>query len=298
MEIRTIRYFLTVVDTGSISAASRALHVAQPSLSRQIRQLETSLGCELFVRHRGRLHISPAGARLLPVARDLATRHDQAVAMMRALAEGREPRLTVACTVTTINDVLAPLAAVSRHAVLNLMEVPTAAITDTVSSGQADLGFSSHPGATDLEVGLVVRFPVFAQVPAEHSWAGRPTVPLTELVREPLIVPTLAYSARRVFDDHLSRMSGPLGRQSVQEMDLPRAAQALAARGQGVAIVTDEPQFGLHPMVITGPAPGERVDLPLFALWSATHYAAELIGQCVAEVRDFCVRTFPDALPA
>ncbi|MGW7636951.1 hypothetical protein [Streptomyces decoyicus] len=65
-----------------------------------------------------------------------------------------------------------------------------------------------------------------------------------------------------------------------------------------MAIVTDEPQFGLHPMVITGPAPGERVDLPLFALWSATHYAAELIGQCVAEVRDFCVRTFPDALPA
>ncbi|MEU9482460.1 hypothetical protein AB0D83_02100 [Streptomyces decoyicus] len=51
-------------------------------------------------------------------------------------------------------------------------------------------------------------------------------------------------------------------------------------------------------MVITGPAPGERVDLPLFALWNATHYAAELIGQCVAEVRDFCVRTFPDALPA
>ncbi|MEU9482459.1 LysR family transcriptional regulator substrate-binding protein [Streptomyces decoyicus] len=140
---------------------------------------------------------------------------------------------------TTINDVLAPLAAVSRHAVLNLVEVPTAAIADTVSSGQADLGFSSHPGATDLEVGLVVRFPVFAQVPAEHPWAGRPTVPLTELVREPLIVPTLAYSARRVLDDHLSRMSGPLGRQSVQEMDLPRAAQALAARGQGVAIVTD-----------------------------------------------------------
>ncbi|MEU9482458.1 LysR family transcriptional regulator [Streptomyces decoyicus] len=88
MEIRTIRYFLTVVDTGSLSAASRALHVAQPSLSRQMRQLETSLGCELFVRHRGRLHISPAGARLLPVARDLVTRHDQAVAMMRALAEG------------------------------------------------------------------------------------------------------------------------------------------------------------------------------------------------------------------
>ncbi|MFC9235199.1 LysR family transcriptional regulator [Streptomyces decoyicus] len=298
MESRTIRYFLTVVDTGSLSAASRALHVAQPSLSRQMRQLETSLGCELFVRHRGRLHISPAGARLLPAARDLVTRHDQAVAMMRALAEGREPRLTVACTVTTINDVLAPLAAVSRHAVLNLVEVPTAAIADTVSSGQADLGFSSHPGATDLEVGLVVRFPVFAQVPAEHPWAGRPTVSLTELVREPLIVPTLAYSARRVFDDRLSRMSGPLGRQSVQEMDLPRAAQALAARGWGVAIVTDEPQYGLHPMVITGPAPGERVDLPLFALWNATHYAAELIGQCVAEVRDFCVRTFPDALPA
>ncbi|WP_030663840.1 LysR family transcriptional regulator [Streptomyces rimosus] len=295
MEIRTIRYFLTVAGTGSVSAASRALHVAQPSLSRQIRQLETSLGCELFARHRGRLHISPAGARLLPVARDLVTRHDQAVAMMRTLAEGREPCLTAASTVTTINDVLAPLAAVSRHAVLNLREVPTAAVVDTVSSGQADLGFSSHPGATDLEVRLVVRFPVFAQVPAGHPWAGRSTVPLADLVQERLIVPTRAYSARRVFDEHLSRMSGPLGRQSVQEMDLPRAAQALAARGQGVAVVADEPHYGLLPLVITGPAPGERVDLPLFALWNGTHYAAELIGRCVTEVRDFCVRTFPDA---
>ncbi|MCX4640426.1 LysR family transcriptional regulator [Streptomyces sp. RPA4-5] len=91
MEIRTIRYFLKVVDTGSVSAASYALHVAEPSLSRQIRQLESFLGCELFVRHRGRLHISPAGVRLRPVARDLVTRHDQAVALMRTLPERSEP---------------------------------------------------------------------------------------------------------------------------------------------------------------------------------------------------------------
>ncbi|WP_406472689.1 LysR family transcriptional regulator [Streptomyces platensis] len=76
---------------GVVFGGARALHVAEPSLSRQIRQLESFLGCELFVRHRGRLHISPAGARLRPVARDLVTRHDQAVALMRALAERSEP---------------------------------------------------------------------------------------------------------------------------------------------------------------------------------------------------------------
>lgn len=297
MEIRTVRYFLAVVDTGSVSAASRELHVAQPSLSRQIRQLENALGVDLFVRHRGRLHLSSAGERLVPIARDLVTRFDHAVAAMRTLAQGEEPRLTVVSTLTTINDVLAPLAAVSRHAVLNLIQAPTAAITDTVSTGRADVGFSSHPGAaTGLRTEPVVRFPVFAQVAADHAWAGRHSVPLAELLREPLIVPTASYSARRVFDDHVARMPQPPADRSVREMDLPRAAQALAARGQGVAVITDEPQFGLHALVVTGPEPGERLDLPLFALWNPAHYAAGLIRQCVAEVRDFCAAAFPEAL--
>jgi DNA-binding transcriptional LysR family regulator len=295
MEIRTVRYFLAVVDSGSLTAASHVVHVAQPSLSRQLRQLETQLGVELFVRHRGRLHLSPAGRRLLPVARDLVTRFDQAVEMMRSLAEGQERRLTVVSTITTINDVLAPLAAVSHAAVLNLVEAPTAAVAGVVMDGEADLGFSSHPGATDLAVRLVARFPVYAQLAPDHPWADRSHVRLEELLAQPLIVPTTRYSARRVFEDHVARLVPQAGHPRMREMDLPRAAQALAARGQGIAVIADEPRFGLRSLQITGPGDGERLGLPLFALWNDSHYAVTLIRQCVAEVRGYCAETFPAA---
>ena len=60
MELRTIGYFVAVADAGSVSAATRLTHITQPSLSRQLRQLEKELGLELFTRQDGRLTLTPA----------------------------------------------------------------------------------------------------------------------------------------------------------------------------------------------------------------------------------------------
>ena len=71
MELRTIGYFVAVADAGSVSAATQVTHVTQPSLSRQLRQLEKELGLELFARRDGRLVLTPAGRQFLPAAREL-----------------------------------------------------------------------------------------------------------------------------------------------------------------------------------------------------------------------------------
>ena len=63
MELRTLRYFVETADTGTVSAAADAVHVTQPALSRQLRQLERELGTNLFDRVGGRLLLSPGGAR-------------------------------------------------------------------------------------------------------------------------------------------------------------------------------------------------------------------------------------------
>lgn len=74
VELRHLRYFLAVAETGSLSAAAAKLFVAQPPLSVQIRQLEEALGAPLFVRHPRGVHLTAAGQALLPEARFLAER--------------------------------------------------------------------------------------------------------------------------------------------------------------------------------------------------------------------------------
>ncbi|WP_143673908.1 LysR family transcriptional regulator, partial [Streptomyces sp. or20] len=71
MELRVLRYFLTIVETGSVTKAAEVVRVAQPSLSRQLRGLEGDLGMKLFDRGGKQMVLTAAGRRFLPLARDL-----------------------------------------------------------------------------------------------------------------------------------------------------------------------------------------------------------------------------------
>ncbi|MHB8275439.1 MAG: LysR family transcriptional regulator, partial [Dermatophilaceae bacterium] len=111
MELRHVRYFLAVVDAGSVTAASQLVHVTQPSLSRQLRLFEKDLGITLFSRSGGRLVVSAAGRQFVPVARDLARRAEAAAEAAATLAAGRLQHIRIAAPGTTFTDVLAPFLA-------------------------------------------------------------------------------------------------------------------------------------------------------------------------------------------
>jgi DNA-binding transcriptional LysR family regulator len=108
IELRTLRYFLAVAEAGTVSAAAESLHVTQPALSRQLRQLERPLGVSLFDRALGRLRLSAAGRALLPSVRDLLADADR---LAQTLATGRLDRLTVAAPATTLAEVVSPFIA-------------------------------------------------------------------------------------------------------------------------------------------------------------------------------------------
>ena len=142
MELRLLRYFLAVVDEGSMTRAAAAVRVAQPSLSRQIRQLEASLGQRLLDRDQGRTRLTPAGRVLLPLARDIVARADGAVASMRDPLAIRPVSLTVVAPHTTIADVIGPfLATLGADALkVTVREAPSLAVFRVLRSGDADLG--------------------------------------------------------------------------------------------------------------------------------------------------------------
>ena len=71
MEIRTLRYFWTIAEEGTVSKAAEALHITQPTLSRQIKELEEELGTELFIRGRRQIQLTEAGMLLKSRAEEI-----------------------------------------------------------------------------------------------------------------------------------------------------------------------------------------------------------------------------------
>ena len=282
MELRVVRYFLAVVDEGSVTRAAAAVRVAQPSLSRQLRQLEEVLGQQLFVRGRGRMRLSPAGRRFLPYARDLVARADAAVAAMREPLETRPVSLTVIAHHTTVADVIVPLlSALGADALkVTVREAPTSAVFKAVLSGDADLGVAVGPPPGELESLPIGTFTVWAQVPSGHPWAGRRRVRIDELVTEPLVMLTAEHGTRRLFDQAVTEAG--LKYRMVTEVTVSEVAQALAAGSLGIAIVSDDARNGLHAMAVD--VRGHDLRFELFAAWDPTHFAAATIAAWAAQL--------------
>src|SRR3954447_3083893 len=285
MEIRVLRYFLAVVDEASITRASAAVRVAQPSLSRQIRGLEASLGRALFDRSEGRLRLTPAGRQLVPYARDLVTRADAAAAAMNDLEAVRGTSLTLVAPHITIVDVIAPYLATLGSAALRVTvrDAPSLAVFRTLRSGDADLGVSVGPPPGQLASLPVSSFSIFAQVAAGHRWSDVARIPLADLVEEPLVLVTEEHGTRRVFDQAVARAG--LKYQAVGETDVSAVAQTLAAGAQGVAVVSDDARYGLHSMTIDDA--GETLSIPIVAAWDATHFAAPMLEAWARGLAEF-----------
>lgn len=285
MELRVLRYLLAIVDEGSMTRAAATVGVAQPSLSRQVRQLEADLGLALFARESGRLRLTAAGQRFIPMARELVARADAAQALMHGLVDGSGVRLTLVAPETTVADVIAPFLATQGPddpTILARESLP-ADVFGEVLAGRADLGISSGPPPAELESRPVARFPIYAYVPPGHALDAGSAVELAALEPYPLILLETSHGTRRLFD--VSIAAEGLSYRLAFEAPVPQVAQALAASGRGIAIVTDDPRYGLRPLRIL--VRGEELQIPMVGAWSGRHFAAPAIEQWVIALAAF-----------
>ncbi|MCY7418290.1 MAG: LysR family transcriptional regulator [Chloroflexi bacterium] len=291
-ELRLLRYFLAVVDDGSISRAAATVAVAQPSLSRQLRGLETELGVTLFDRSQRALRLAPAGAAFLPMARDLVARADRAMVTMAMLGDARTVALTLVAPETTVADVIAPFVAAngSDLPAINVREALPSSVFEEVRRGSADLGVSSGAIPATLSTRPVASFPIWAYVPDGHRWAGRARIRVADLVTEPLIVLGPSHGTRRLLDAAVA--GADLHYTVVAETNVPQVAQALAAAGRGVAVVSDDGRYGLHGLLITTTRGPLRI--PLVAAGDPTHYAATAIKELVTSLAAYAAGRYAD----
>lgn len=166
MELRQLRYFVAVAEARHFTRAARALRIAPPSLSQQIRVLERDLGVVLLERDRRRVALTPAGDVLLGHARALLHRADRARAQVRCATAGTA-RLAVRLApgvADAVGDRLRSLATLAPAVELDTATCPDADATAALHQGRADAALVwAVPGA-DVEPGLgaaeVTRVPV------------------------------------------------------------------------------------------------------------------------------------------
>lgn len=296
MELRTLASFVAVVDAGSLSAAADVVRITQPAFSRQVRQLERGLGIALFRRGHRRLELTSAGREFLPVARDLIQRADNARRLAATLGAGRLSTVTIAAPTTTLTDVITPFLTTfePRDPVPTIREADTASAL-TQLDGDVDLAVVTQPAPRRFGSRSVGVLPVWAYVPLDHPWASRSRISLIELVDEPLVLLHRSYRARQVLGEAL--LAAGLPEPEHVESSSPQLAQALAAAGRGIAVVSDDSRFGLHGLLIEG-ADGERLTLQLLAAWRRDHHAAETLARLADRLAAFIAVHYPDVSDA
>ncbi|MFI5952952.1 LysR family transcriptional regulator [Cryptosporangium sp. NPDC051539] len=289
MDLHTLRYLVAVADAGTVSAAAEVVRVTQPSLSRQLRGLERDLGVALFERGHGRLTLSPAGRQLLPRVRDLLSRADDLRTAAALEAHGRLERITIAAPTTTLTDVVSPFLATLRpdDPVPAVFESDALTPVDARRRG-ADLVLTTVRPLPPFRVHSLPPLPVFAYVPAGHSWHGRDVVALAELLGQELISLPPGHSARRALDA-ATVIAGVTP--TLLEASNGTVAQALAAAGRGIAVVSDDPRFGLDPIRIALDERA-RLEVRLHCAWDSAHPAAAILEEVARRLGDFVVARY------
>jgi DNA-binding transcriptional LysR family regulator len=286
MNLRLLRYFVAMVDAGSATKAATRLHITQPVLSRQLRQLEQDLSLSLFERQGHRLRLTPAGEQFLPLARNLLRQADEVRRAASIIASGHLDQLHLAVPTTTLSDVLAPFLATLRpeDPVPIVRQLDPRGAEVALSSG-ADLAIVPRPPSPDLASRALAVLPIWAQVGADDAWAGRSLIDVAELVTRPLLLLTEEFRPRQLLDEAVA--AAGLGYGPTIECTNAQVAQALAAAGRGVAVVSDDPRFDLSPIGLRGPA-GE-VRIRLYAAWNPQHHAAPALAELAERLARFCV---------
>ncbi|WP_017614958.1 LysR family transcriptional regulator [Nocardiopsis salina] len=293
MEIRLLRYFVTVAEEGTVSHAAARLHMTQPALSRQVKQLEKAIGVRLFQRTGVRLSLTSAGEEFLTEARDLMRRFDQAERLAAHLSAGRLMSVSFGAPSTTLVDIVAPFiagfdASDPEPSVTSIDIDPD--LPDLVS--RVDLGITTRrppPGFSGLPL---ARLPVYAYVREDHRRADAESIGVGALVDGDLVLPNRDFAARRLLDHTVRGLGAHYG--TVVETFNGEIAQALAGAGRGVAVVTDDPRFGLLPQRITD---GEdTLAVSLHAVWAHDHHAHAVLETMARRLQDFCRQRYGETL--
>ncbi len=193
MEIHQLRYFVSIVEVGSFGGAAKRCHVAQPSLSQQIKKLESELGYQLFDRLGRSIALTEAGQALLPRARRILADVQEATTRLGDEIEKGRGSLAIGA-IPTMAPFLLP-DAVERFCRawpdcrLTVLEDLTDHLAKALVSAELDLAIMSTPVEHEaLELEVLAEEPLLLAAPASFELANQPTISLGDLSAAPTVL--------------------------------------------------------------------------------------------------------------
>jgi LysR family transcriptional regulator, hca operon transcriptional activator len=267
MELRHLRYFVAVAEEGSLTlAAEKRLHTAQPSLSRQIRDLEYEVGVALLSRSVHGVELTAAGRAFLDHARLALTQAEAASAAARRAAHPVKPTFAMGFLTGQEVDWLPRATGILRDELLNI-EIRVSSdhsttLADELQRGKLDIAFLRPEPKPDLEYKLVVKEPLVAILPSDHRLVERAAIAARDLVGETFIgISNTPRALRAVIDNYLKRS----GLEIAPHLEIDNYAMAisLVASTRGVALLPASAENFLPWSVVSRPLEGETPTIDL-----------------------------------
>jgi LysR family transcriptional regulator, hca operon transcriptional activator len=241
MELRHLRYFIAVAEEGSLTLAAKGrLHTAQPSLSRQIRDLEYEVGVQLISRSVHGIELTAAGRAFLDHARLAVTQAEAAAEAARRAAQPIKPIFALGFLTGQEVDWLPHATSILRDELLNI-EIRvfsgfSTTLADDLQRGKLDIAILRREQKPDLEYKLAAKEPLVVILPSDHPLARRDLFDPHDLVSETFIgISNVAPVLRAAVNGYLKRSVVEI--ESAFEIDNFAMAISLVTSMRGVALL-------------------------------------------------------------
>lgn len=241
MDMRQLRYFVQIVESGSLAKASRQLFIAQPALSQQMARLEDEVGKALFVRSSRGVSPTENGDALYHHAKFMLRQLEQAVGVARRERVAITGRVALGLAPTTVCRLGLPLVQHLREKypgiVLNVVEALSGHLASMARADQLDLTvLFNHTGASDLTIEPLLDEELFVIVPQGSRLVAknRTTLRLEDVAKLPLVLPSPEHGLRKRISVEFERINVQID--AVAEIDSLPLLMSCVAAGMGATI--------------------------------------------------------------
>jgi len=268
MELRHLRYFVAVAEAGSLTvAAEQRLHTTQPSLSRQIRDLEGEVGAQLLTRRARGIELTPAGRAFLDHARSVLSQIEAAGEAARRVAHPSKPCFTMGFLtgheMTWMPEALRILREELPNIDVMISSQYSPLLADGLSKGKIDAAFlRREKGVPGLAYRVLAKEPLVVILPSDHHLAARKAISPGDLVGETFVTVSDTAPVLRVVIDNYLKQSG-INITPNHEADHLAMGMSLIASTGGLGLLPAYAQNFLPSSVTSRPLKGNTPTIDL-----------------------------------
>lgn len=277
MELRHLRYFVTIADTGSFTEAANQLCTVQPSLSRQIKDLESYVGAELLIRGHRQVSLTEAGKVFLDESRLVLAQCERAVERARQVAQGAAPQFVAGFDYGLEHKYLAQVSTIVQQPEqvdLVVRSLPAPTLFDEVQAGKIDVAFTPpRPDMYGFKHHVLGHAPLIAAMHQDHPLAQFEQLSAATLANEPIVTATPKFGpALHQASVDFGRRNGVNFALSYQAETLTMAISLMQSMKKHVCLLPSYSRHLFPHNIKAVPLQGNVPEIPYAMVWHADNH--------------------------